>query len=49
MVATMMLFFSTTEAERIINRLKSGDQLFAQKFFYGANNNGCNISSCLKD
>lgn len=26
-------YANTTEAERIINRLKSGDQLFAQKFF----------------
>ena len=28
----------------IISRLKSGDQQFAKKFFYGKNNNGCNIS-----
>lgn len=32
------------EAERIISRLKSGDKLFAKKFFYGTNNKGCNIS-----
>ena len=37
-------YANATEAERIINRLKSGDQLFAQKFFYGKNNNECNIS-----
>lgn len=37
-------YANSTEAERIINRLKSGDQLFAQKFFYGKNNNECNIS-----
>ena len=35
---------STEESEEIINRLKSGDQLFAQKFFYSTNTNGCNIS-----
>ena len=35
---------NTEESEEIINRLKSGDQLFAQKFFYGTNTNGCNIS-----
>ena len=28
----------------IISRLKSGDQQFATKFFYGKNTNGCNIS-----
>ena len=37
-------YANATEAERIINRLKFGDQLFAQKFFYGKNNNECNIS-----
>ena len=37
-------YANATEAERIITRLKSGDQLFAQKFFYGKNNNECNIS-----
>lgn len=37
-------YVNATEAERIIGSLKSGDQLFAQKFFYGTNNNGCNIS-----
>lgn len=37
-------YANATEAERIINRLKSGDQLFAQKFFYSKNNNECNIS-----
>ena len=35
---------NTEESEEIINRLKSGDQLFAQKFFYDTNTNGCNIS-----
>ena len=35
---------NTEESEEIINRLKSGDQLFAQKFFYSTNPNGCNIS-----
>lgn len=35
---------NTEESEEIINRLKSGDQLFAQKFFYSTNTNGCNIS-----
>ena len=35
---------NTEELEEIINRLKSGDQLFAQKFFYSTNTNGCNIS-----
>lgn len=35
---------NTEESEEIINRLKSGDQLFAQKFFYSTNINGCNIS-----
>lgn len=37
-------YVNAVEAERIISRLKSGDQLFAQKFFYGKDNNGCNIS-----
>ena len=35
---------NTEESKEIINRLKSGDQLFAQKFFYSTNTNGCNIS-----
>ena len=35
---------NTEESEEIINRLKSGDQLFAQKFFYSSNTNECNIS-----
>lgn len=35
---------NTEESEEIINRLKSGDQLFAQKFFYSTNTNGCNTS-----
>lgn len=35
---------NATEAKYIISRLKSGDVLFAHKFFYGTNNNGCNIS-----
>ena len=35
---------NTEESEEIINRLKSGDQLFAQKYFYSTNINGCNIS-----
>ena len=35
---------NTEESEEIISRLKSGDQLFAQKFFYRTNPNGCNIS-----
>lgn len=35
---------NTEEADRIISRLKSGDQLFAQKFFYETSNQGCNIS-----
>lgn len=35
---------NTKESEEIINRLKSGDQLFAQNFFYSTNTNGCNIS-----
>lgn len=35
---------NTEESEEIINRLKSGDQLFAQNFFYSTNTNGCNIS-----
>ena len=30
--------------ECIISRLKSGDKLFAQNFFYGTNNDECNIS-----
>lgn len=35
---------NTEESDAIINRLKSGDQLFAQHFFYDTNPNGCNIS-----
>lgn len=35
---------NTEESDAIISRLKSGDQLFAQKFFYDTNPNGCNIS-----
>lgn len=35
---------NTEESDEIINRLKSNDQLFAQKFFYGTNPYGCNIS-----
>lgn len=35
---------NTEESEEIISRLKSGDRLFAQKFFYSTNANGCNIS-----
>ena len=35
---------NATESEHIISRLKSGDRLFTQKFFYGTNNGGCNIS-----
>lgn len=35
---------NTEESEEIISRLKSGDPLFAQKFFYSTNANGCNIS-----
>lgn len=37
-------YVNAKEAEYIISRLKSGDHLFAQKFFYGTNNGGCNIS-----
>lgn len=35
---------NTEESAEIISRLKSNDQLFAQKFFYGTNPYGCNIS-----
>lgn len=35
---------NTEESDEIIRRLKSNDQLFAQKFFYGTNPYGCNIS-----
>lgn len=35
---------NTEESDAIISRLKSNDQLFAQKFFYGTNPYGCNIS-----
>lgn len=35
---------NTEESDGIISRLKSNDQLFAQKFFYGTNPYGCNIS-----
>lgn len=34
---------NTEESDEIISRLKSNDQLFAQKFFYGTNPYGCNI------
>lgn len=32
------------EADMIINNLRSDNRLFAQKFFYGTNPQGCNIS-----
>ena len=35
---------NTEESDEIISRLKSNDQLFAQKFFYGTNPYRCNIS-----
>lgn len=35
---------NTEESDEIISRLKSNNQLFAQKFFYGTNPYGCNIS-----
>lgn len=35
---------NTEESDEIISRLKSNDQLFAQKCFYGTNPYGCNIS-----
>ena len=35
---------NTEESDEIISRVKSNDQLFAQKFFYGTNPYGCNIS-----
>lgn len=35
---------NTEESTEIISRLKLNDQLFAQKFFYGTNPYGCNIS-----
>ena len=35
---------NTEESDEIISLLKSNDQLFAQKFFYGTNPYGCNIS-----
>ncbi len=35
---------NTEESDEIIFQLKSGDRLFAQKFFYGTNPLGCNIS-----
>lgn len=35
---------NTEESDEIISSLKSNDQLFAQKFFYGTNPYGCNIS-----
>lgn len=35
---------NTEESDEIISRLKSNDPLFAQKFFYGTNPYGCNIS-----
>lgn len=37
-------YVNKTEAEQIIFRLKSGDTLFAQNFFYGKDNSKCNIS-----
>lgn len=37
-------YVNERESDQIISRLKSGDRLFAQKFFYGTNNNECNIS-----
>ena len=37
-------YINDVEAERIISRLKSGDQQFAIEFFYGTNPNRCNIS-----
>lgn len=37
-------YVNAKESEYIISRLKSGDHLFAQKFFYGTNSGGCNIS-----
>lgn len=35
---------NTEEADKIISRLKSGDQIFAERFFYGTNSKDCNIS-----
>lgn len=35
---------NTEESAEIISRLKLNDQLFSQKFFYGTNPYGCNIS-----
>lgn len=37
-------YVNVKESEHIISRLKSGDRLFAQKFFYGTNNGECNVS-----
>lgn len=37
-------YVNEKESKWIISHLKSGDRQFAQKFFYGTNNNGCNIS-----
>lgn len=41
---TLWNFVNEKESGQIIKQLKSGDRLFAKKFFYGTNNNGCNIS-----
>lgn len=35
---------NTEESNKIISRLKSGDESFAYDFFYGNDNAGCNIS-----
>lgn len=35
---------NTEESAEIIQRLKSGDELFAESFFYSTSPNGCNIS-----
>lgn len=37
-------YLNTVESEYIIRRLKSGDRLFAQNFFYGKSEKECNIS-----
>lgn len=37
-------YVNEKESKWIISHLRSGDRLFAQKFFYGTNNSGCNIS-----
>jgi hypothetical protein len=41
---TLWSYVNEKESSEIINQLKSGDLLFSQKFFYGTNNNKCNIS-----